>query len=217
MNVTDPNFVARLRSAIEGVEENNDARVRLMPIFADGRPARSIGPPAGVVPRRGAVLAVVYPHNNELHIPLTIRSGSLRTHTGEISLPGGAIDPTDESIVAAALREGEEEVGLDPASITILGTLTDVYIAPSNFQITPVVGWLPTAPQLTPDPREVAALLYLPLRQLLRPDAVSIEDRLIREQSIRVPYYAFGEHKIWGATSIVLSQLAARLRPIVNP
>ncbi len=217
MNDPDLNFVARLRSAIEGVEDNNTARAQLMPIFVDGRPARSVGPPAGVVPRRGAVLAVLYPHNNELHVPLTIRSGSLRTHTGEISLPGGAIDPTDVSVVAAALREGEEEVGLDSASVIILGTLTDVYIAPSNFQITPVVGWMPTAPQLTPDPREVAALLYLPLRHLLRPDAVSIEDRMIHEQSIRVPYYAFGEHKIWGATSVVLSQLAARLRPILIP
>ncbi len=130
--MTDPIFVSRLRSAIEGVDDNNAARVQLMPIFADGRPARSVDPPAGVVPRRGAVLAVVYPHNSELHIPLTIRSGTLRTHTGEISLPGGAIDPTDESVIAAALREGQEEIGLDPTSITILGTLTEVYIAPAT-------------------------------------------------------------------------------------
>ncbi len=60
-------------------------------------------------------------------------------------------------------------------------------------------------------------MIHLPLRHLLRPNAISIEDRVIGAQTIRVPYYAFGEHKIWGATSIVLSQLAARLRPILIP
>ena len=217
MNLNDPTFVSRLRRALVPTDTNDAARIQLMPTFADGAPARSVAPPPGVVPRRGAVLAVLYLHGGELHVPLTVRSGSLRTHTGEISLPGGAVDPGDESAIAAALREGQEEVGLDPASITVLGTLTDVYIAPSNFQITPVVGWTPAAPLLTPDPREVAALLYLPLRHLLRPDAVSSEERIIGEQAVRVPYYGFGEHKIWGATSIVLSQLAARLRPILMP
>lgn len=215
MYVGDPVFRARLYAAIERPEHNNDERTRLMPIFPDGSPARSVEPPPGVIPRRGAVLAVLYPHHNELFVPLTIRSGALRSHTGEISLPGGAIDPTDPSVVAAALREAQEEVGLDPASVTILGVLTDVYIAPSNFQITPVVGWADTPPILIPDPREVAALLHLPIAQLLRPNAISVEDRIIRDHAIRVPFYAFGEHKIWGATSIVLSQLAARLRPVL--
>jgi 8-oxo-dGTP pyrophosphatase MutT (NUDIX family) len=216
MNFDDPTFLAALQAAIAHDDANNADRVRLMPLFADGSAARSVGPPPGVTPRRGAVLALLYPADGELFVPLTVRAGHLRTHTGEISLPGGAIDPGDESVAAAALREGHEEVGLHPATVRVLGTLTDVYIAPSNFQITPVVGWSPAPPALTPDSREVAAILHLPLRLLLRDDAITIEERLIREQRIRVPFYAFGEHQIWGATSIVLSQLAARLRPVIG-
>lgn len=216
MNFNDPLFLAALQAAIAHDDANNADRVRLMPIFPNGSPARSVGPPPGVTPRRGAVLALIYPADGELFVPLTVRAGHLRTHTGEISLPGGAIDPGDDSAVAAALREGHEEVGLHPDTVRVLGTLTEVYIAPSNFQITPVVGWSPAPPALAPDSREVAAILHLPLRLLLRPDAVTVEDRLIRDQAIRVPFYAFGEHQIWGATSIVLSQLAARLRPVIG-
>ena len=216
MNINDPTFLPQIRAAIERNDDDNAARIRLMPIFPDGRPARPVNSSIGTTPRRGAVLVLLYPQHDELFVPLTVRSATLRNHTGEISLPGGAIDPTDESVVAAALREGHEEVGLLPAAVTVLGTLTEVYIAPSNFQITPVVGWMAKPPTLTPDSREVATILHLPVRHLLRPDAVSVEDRFIREQRLRVPFYAFGEHKIWGATSIVLSQLVARLSAVIG-
>ncbi|HYF65677.1 MAG TPA: CoA pyrophosphatase, partial [Herpetosiphonaceae bacterium] len=110
MNFDDPTFLAALQAAIAHDDANNADRVRLMPIFPDGSPARSVGPPSGVTPRRGAVLALLYPADGELFVPLTVRAGHLRNHTGEISLPGGAIDPGDESVAAAALREGHEEV-----------------------------------------------------------------------------------------------------------
>lgn len=216
MKLTDATILNALRAAFAHADENNADRAQLMPLFPNGSAARPVGPPSGVTPRQGAVLAVLYPCADELMVLLTVRSTALRNHRGEISLPGGSVDESDRSLVHAALRECHEELGIEPTTLTVLGHLTPVYIAPSNFQITPFVAWSPVPPNVIADQREVAAVLHLPLRHLLRPDAVVVEDWVIRGRPLRVPFYPFGEHKIWGATAIVLSQLAARVRDVIG-
>lgn len=208
-------FLAQIRAAIQRDDLDVHERLRLAPQFPNGDLARSYKPADGVIPRRGAVLIALYAQNGELYVPLTERSGGLRSHTGEISFPGGSVDD-GETPIQAALREAYEEVGLMVHEPRILGTLSDTYVVVSNFSITPVVIWLDHAPQLTPNPDEVADVLHLPLRHLIRPNAIQHEQREIRGQTLTIPFYPFEQHKIWGATSIILAQLVARLQPLLN-
>lgn len=177
-----------------------------------GRPARPRNPAPGVVPRESAVLLLCYPQRDDLHVVLTRRSEQLPHHPGQVSLPGGRVDPEDVSPVATALREAEEEIGLDPALVEIWGELETVYIPPSNFQITPVVGYCRALPVLRPNPEEVAELLTVSLRQLLDPATVVVEEWTRQGLPYLVPFYAVAGHKVWGATALVLSELVARMR-----
>lgn len=178
----------------------------------DGRFARRFDPPEGVVPRLGAVLVLVYPDGADLRLPLTVRSDRLPSHRGEVSLPGGAIDPGEDGPITAALRECHEELGVEPASVTVWGTLSPFYIPPSNFRITPVVGFRPSAPLLRPNDDEVSAVITVTLRELLDPATVVVERWTLRGIDVDVPFFAIDGHKVWGATAIVLSELVARMR-----
>jgi 8-oxo-dGTP pyrophosphatase MutT (NUDIX family) len=178
----------------------------------DGRFARRFDPPAGVTPRPGAVLALLYPDGDDLRLPLTVRSDRLPSHRGEVSLPGGAIEPGEDGPVSAALRECQEELGIDPSSIAVWGTLSAFYIPPSNFRITPVVGFRERAPVLNPNGDEVSAVITVTLRELLDPASVVVERWELRGMNVDVPFFAIDGHKVWGATAIVLSELVARIR-----
>jgi 8-oxo-dGTP pyrophosphatase MutT (NUDIX family) len=184
----------------------------LMMRDGQGRLARQMQPGPEVTPRPAGVLLLLYPQAGELWLPLTVRSSDLPLHRGEISLPGGRVDPSDNGPVGAALREAHEEVGIDPALVTILGMLASFYIPPSNHLLTPVVGYALEAPLLRPAPREVAAAFSVPLRQLLDPATIIYEQREWNGIAIDVPYFALEGYKVWGATALLLSELVARLR-----
>ena len=177
-----------------------------------GRFMRGFDPPAGVVPRMGAVLLLLYPDGNDLRLPLTVRSDQLPSHRGEVSLPGGAIDPDEDGPASAALRECYEELGVEPAGVAVWGMLSSLYISPSNFRITPVVGFIDHAPALRPNDAEVSAVITVTLRELLDP-ALAIEEQwTLRGVEARVPFFAISGHKVWGATAVVLSEFVARMR-----
>ena len=179
-----------------------------------GQFVRRFEPPEGTMPRLGAVLVLLYPDAEDLRLPLTVRSEHLRSHRGEVSLPGGAIDPGEDGPIAAALRECHEELGVDPARVAVWGTLSSFYIQPSNFQITPVVGFCERAPKLTPNHAEVSAVITVTLRELLDPATVMAEHRQLRGIDVIVPYFAIAGHKVWGATAVVLSEFVARMRQV---
>src|SRR5262245_7335845 len=130
----------------------------------EGRFVRRLEPPDGIAARAGAVLILLYPDGPELRLPLTVRSDRLPNHRGEVSLPGGATDPQDDGPAATALRECWEELGVAVESVEVWGTLTPIYIPPSNFRITPVVGYSSRTPVLIPNHDEVSAVLTVPLR-----------------------------------------------------
>ncbi|MBK9712694.1 MAG: CoA pyrophosphatase [Kouleothrix sp.] len=178
----------------------------------EGRFARRFEPPEGVVPRLGAVLVLLYPDGADLRLPLTVRSDLLPSHRGEVSLPGGSIDPGEDGPISAALRECHEELGVDPRSVAVWGTLSPFYIPPSNFRITPVVGFCDRAPTLIPNGDEVSAVITVTLRELLDPASVVTEQWSLRGMDVHVPFFAIDGHKVWGATAIVLSELVARMR-----
>lgn len=180
----------------------------------DGRLVRQMDPPPGVTPRESAALLLLYPLQGELWLPLTVRSSRLTTHRGEVSLPGGGADPGDTGPAHTALREAEEELGIDPAGVEVVGQLSSFYIPPSNNRLTPVVGLSATTPDLRPDPHEVEAAFVVPLRLLLDEATVQEEVWERRGVQMRVPYFLLEGYKVWGATALLLSELVVRLRRV---
>lgn len=186
----------------------------LLPRDREGRLARRLAPLPGVTPREAAALVLFYPQEDELWLPLTVRSSALPQHRGEVSLPGGAIDPEDDSPISAALRETHEEVGIPPEVITVWGVLTTIYIPPSNFHLSPVVGFTPTPPQLIPNPGEIETVFSVPLRLLMDTATIVVEEWTLHDMQVHVPFFAVQGYKVWGATAIILSELLARLRKV---
>jgi 8-oxo-dGTP pyrophosphatase MutT (NUDIX family) len=170
------------------------------------------------LPGRGriaAVMILLYPDQSVSEsvprLVLTKRHSQLSKHAGQISFPGGRQDP-GESLRQTALRETHEEIGISPNGIDVLGQLNSVYIPPSDFTVTPFVGWYSGQPSFVRAPEEVDEIIETSLTHLLDPATmvfgeVGIEDG----RTLKVPYYQLGSHRVWGATAIILSELIERL------
>ncbi len=146
-------------------------------------------------------------------IVLTERLSYDGHHSGEVSLPGGKAEPADDGPAATALREAEEEVGLDAqaAGVKIVGTLDEVFIPVSDFRITPVVAVAARPPLLTPNPAEVARILEPPVSAFLPDAPVEMVERVIRDWPLRYGGYRIDGLHVWGATARILGQLGAVL------
>jgi len=161
---------------------------------------------------RGAVLVLLYPHPSDArpHVVLTLRSPELRRHRGQVSFPGGVVEP-EEDLAAAALREAEEEVNVHPAAVEVLGMLTPLPMPHTGFVLHPFVALAPVRPDLRACEREVARVLEVPLAVLADPARLREEPRLLGEQVYQVPYFDVEGEKVWGATAMILAELLAVL------
>lgn len=167
--------------------------------------------------RHAAVLLLVYPGTEGPTLPLTVRHSALAHHGGQISLPGGALDP-GESAEAAALREAEEEIGVPSADIRILGPLSPLWVFVSNFVVHPFVGVTPTRPLFRPDPGEVETLVEVPMAAVR--SASRIKWGLLDRAGTPVDYPYFdlsgGQH-VWGATAMILGEFSCLFEPDFGP
>ena len=157
-----------------------------------------------------AVLVPIVPRANGVNVILTRRSGALRRHAGQVAFPGGRIDPDDDGPVHAALREAEEEIGLDRNVVTPLGFL-DVYLTHSGFRILPLVAMVTPPFGLVINPQEVAEAFEVPLQFLMEP-ANHVQESRVRDGVTRHFYVMpYGENKIWGVTAGIVRNLYERL------
>jgi 8-oxo-dGTP pyrophosphatase MutT (NUDIX family) len=192
-----------------------EAQLRMAPRFRDGTDPRTERD--GL--RHAAALLLVYPHEGEWHIPLTLRGSALRHHTGQVSLPGGRID-AGESVEAAALREAHEEIGVAPVDVEVLGTLTPLPIAVSGHLLHPVVGAAATRPAFVLHEHEVETLIEVPLETLRRREVLWDVRPRAREPfgEMDVPCFDVGAAvPVWGATAMVLAEFLAVLDEVYPP
>ena len=199
--------IANIREALKRPLPGLAAQLQMAP---PQRP--NIVPKSEIAPRDAGVLMLLYPVHDELHFVLTRRTEHLDKHKGQISLPGGRHETGDVSFVETALRETHEELGIDVKDAEVIGALTSLWVAPSNFVVHPIVAYTQLRPHFCINEDEVAEVIESPISKLLDPSIVGVERRSLislngAEQP--VPHYLLGGHKVWGATAMVLAEFAA--------
>jgi len=157
-------------------------------------------------PRRAAVLIPLIDRGEELTVLLTHRASSLTHHAGQISFPGGRIEPGDSDAVATALRETEEEIGLRREFVEVIGRLPD-HVVISGYRVTPVVALVHAGFELVLDPTEVSGTFEAPLRHLLDPATHARRRHRLGDEEIETFDLPWGDHNIWGATAGMLLTL----------
>ena len=155
--------------------------------------------------RPSAVLLPLFTLDNEPHMLFTRRTDDVKHHQGEISFPGGAWEPVDTDLVATALREAEEEIGLKTKDVTILGRLDD-FESIHGYHVVPYVGCFDAPYRYEADPREIDEIIEVPLKRLRDPSIFRVEDWVHRGRQIPVCFYTVDEHEIWGLTADILRQ-----------
>jgi 8-oxo-dGTP pyrophosphatase MutT (NUDIX family) len=195
-------MIETLRSALRGPLPGPSAWEGMTPAWAAGldydRP----------VWRDAAVLALLHPLGEGIGLPLLLRTEGLPHHRGQIGLPGGARE-SGEDLEETALRETEEEIGVPREAVEILGQLSRVRIARSGFSVVPFVGWAAVPPSYRLQETEVATLIEAPLSAFLEPGAMTEAEIGVEGESRRVPCYRVSDRIVWGATAMMLAELAS--------
>ncbi len=163
------------------------------------------------IARDSSVLLLFYPKNGQLYLPFIKRTTGNTSHSGQISLPGGKYEESDENRITTAIRETNEELGVECERIKIMGSLTELYIPVSNFMVLPILGYCEKRPDFNLNEFEVEEIIEMPVSQLLAAENISEYTIKKNDFNILAPYFDAKGHKVWGATAMILSELRAML------
>ena len=164
----------------------------------------------------GSVLILLYEENGNIRFPLIKRPEYTGAHSGQISLPGGKAEG-DEDPIQTALREGEEEIGIIGQEVKVLGRLTNFFVIPSNFMVTPVIGIIEGIPVFKPDPFEVSRIIHADVEALLRSDAVLVKEILAAgKYTMKAPHFEIEGEVVWGATAMILNEFRMVVREVLE-
>lgn len=158
-------------------------------------------------PRRGAVLMLFYPGENDTLVPFIKRPSYDGVHGGQVSFPGGKWEEQDQGLSQTALRETEEEIGVSQSSVNLLGKLSDLYIPPSNFLVSPFIGFVEEMPMFEADPFEVDRIISCPVDLLTDLNIRKEGEIIVRDKmKLNAPYFDIEKEMVWGATAMMLGE-----------
>lgn len=205
-------FLDRLEDFKRAEVSANDAHDAILPIMAKERKLAFERDPD---PKMSAVAATVFPKDDHAHLVLIERQSYQGVHSAQVGFPGGKAEEDDADLEATALREMEEELGIDRGAPNFVRRLSHVYIPPSRFLVQPYVYYLEEMPNYVPDDREVQSVIEMPLEHLLDDqNVVQGKIKMSNGMVITTPYFAFQDYKIWGATAMMLSEMKRILEQI---
>ncbi len=164
---------------------------------------------------KSSVLILLYPDNSYIKTVFIQRSEYGGIHSGQVSYPGGRFEKSDKDLIETAFRESKEEIGVDPKKIHLIGTLSELYIPPSNYIVLPVIGFMNERANFIPDPKEVRDIVEVKITDLL--DKGSVKEKAIpvlSQSSINAPFYNVSGLIIWGATAMITSEFVEIVRNI---
>jgi len=163
--------------------------------------------------KNSAVLLLLYPHTNSLNFVLIKRARYNGVHSGQIALPGGQYEPQDNDLKYTALREAQEEIGIDMNKVSIVGKLSEIYIPPSNFRVQPFVGFYPEKPVFKVDGIETSRTIEISIKDFMNPD-LQTEKMIVRRdgKNEKVPCFYLNGEIVWGATAMILSEFLMVLK-----
>lgn len=213
MSLDFDSFIVRLGARLRRPLPGANAHVPLR-----ATPTGSIKPDFShkTPPKPGAVLILLYPEEGKVMFPLTKRAEYNGAHSGQISLPGGKSEG-EESAAETALREGEEEIGIRRSDIKVIGTLTDFFVIPSNFLVTPVIAYQSQKPLLTPDPVEVFRILECDVADILDDAAIHTREILVAKTfQMMAPHFLVEKEIVWGATAMMLNEFRLVVRDVLS-
>lgn len=165
-------------------------------------------------PKPGGVIILLYEENGRIKFPLTKRAEYTGAHSAQVSLPGGKSE-AGEDVVATALRECEEEIGIDRNSIKVVGKLSNFFVMPSNFMVTPVVAVLETPAIFKPDSHEVARIIKGDLADIIKDEAMKQKEIVAAGRyRMNAPHFEIEGEVVWGATAMMLNELRMILREL---
>ena len=196
----------RLRMEMPGAEAHN----LMQPKMPNGEP---IPMKHAKSPRKGGVLILLYSENGRAHFPLIQRPRYEGIHSGQMALPGGRFEKEDKNQFQTALRETEEEIGVDMNKVEVIGNLSEFFVAASNYMVLPVIGKIDFKPNFIPEPKEVYDIVTPPIGHLIDPSRLKEKEMIVRNGfRLQCPYYDLEGRTVWGATAMMLSELVVLLQ-----
>ncbi len=201
--ISSADLFTRTQQTINSGLPGEESQLKMAPAFRPKGPANQNPPP-----RKAAVLIpVFFSSEGNPEILLTLRKTYDGVHSGQVSFPGGKFDPHETDPVEVALRESQEEVGLDPAAVKIAGLLSPLYIPVSHMMVQPVVGFVEGPVNWIADPREVERLISISMESLTDPSLVQNKAvRISANLTMEAPFYSVANETVWGATAMILSE-----------
>lgn len=199
-------LIKKIEQAIQNGLPGDSAHQKMAPYR---RTSATLALQSQLNPRLSGVLCLLFPDKeNQWNSVLIKRQEYSGTHSAQVSFPGGKKEESDADLLVTSLRECAEEIGIHLDKQQVIGSLSEVYIPPSNFLVKPHIAWLDRRPDFVPDPREVNYLIEFPILRLLEADVV-METKVKTGQGLQmqVPYFAIGNEIVWGATAAILSEI----------
>src|SRR6266498_899768 len=198
-------FIIRLKQRLTQPLPGRTAQLLMAPSF---RP--DLASLASTI--KAGVLILLYPDPEKLSLVLMKRNTYPGIHSAQISFPGGKSDPVDKNLIETALREANEETGVDIDTVEVVGTLTPLYIPVSGFEVYPTVAFVPGKPTFIPDATEVDYLIEEPIENLLQPGIIRTKPYRSDKYTGTIPYYDIQGEEVWGATAMILSEFIEVLK-----